>query len=140
MPPWYKVNYYPRDGDYLVKVHGKWCGPNWTGGRKLSAEDYAKRGYSWDAPCTDALDCACRQHDKACSHPKGCSKSADTKLIKAAKKQELKAFESERLLWITMNPFSSKAERKKASERRAEANAASLVITAITLARLTRRH
>lgn len=124
----------------MVKIHGNWCGPNWTGGRKLSAEDYAKRGLPWDAPCSSALDCACRHHDRACSHPKGCSRKSDTKLIKAAKKQELKPFENEKLLAIQMNPFSTKAQRKKASKRRAEADAASLVVTAITLARLTRRH
>jgi len=128
------------ESDHLVKIHGNWCGPNWTGGRKLSAEDYAKRGYSWNSSCTDALDCACRNHDRACSHPKGCSKKADTALIKVAKEVELKQWENERLLAITMNPFSSRTERKKVSKRRAEADAAALVVTAITLARLTRRH
>lgn len=123
-----------------MKIHGRWCGPNWTGGRKLSAEDYAKRGYSWDSPCSDALDCACRQHDRACSHPKGCSKKADTALIQAAKKRELKPWENEKLLATIMNPFSTKAQRDKAIKRRKEADAASLVVTAITLARLTRRH
>ena len=124
----------------LVKIHGNWCGPNWTGGRKLDAEEYAKRGYSWESACTDALDCACRDHDRACSHPKGCSKKSDSALIKAAKKLELKPFENEMLLGIALNPFASKAQRKKARTRRTQADAAELVVTAITLARLTRRH
>ena len=139
MRPVSNQSYY-REMVTLVKIHGNWCGPNWTGGRKLSAEEYKARGLSWDAPCTDALDCACRNHDRACSHPKGCSRKSDTQLIKAAKKLELKPFENEKLLGIAMNPFASKAQKKKASKRRAEADAASLVVTAITLARLTRRH
>ena len=100
-----------------MKIHGQWCGPNWTGGRKLSAEEYAKRGFSWDAPCSDALDCACRAHDKACSHPKGCSKKADTALITAARRLELSSLERIRLLGIVANPFSSRSSRQSAQKK-----------------------
>ena len=124
----------------LVKIHGNWCGPNWTGGRKLSAEEYANRGYSWDAPCTDALDCACRAHDRACSDPKGCSKASDTKLIKAAKKLQLSELQRIVELGKFSNPLASKSSRKKAEKKLDLDSKAGLVESAITLARLTRRH
>lgn len=123
-----------------MKIHGKWCGPNWTGGRKLSAEEYAKRGYSWNAPCTDALDCACRAHDKACSHPKGCSKKADTALIRSARRLELSPLERIRLNAVLANPFASGTSRKSARKKLDLDNKAGLVADAITIARLTRRH
>ena len=123
-----------------MKIHGKWCGPNWTGGRKLSAEEYAKRGYSWDAPCTDALDCACRAHDKACSHPKGCSKKADAALIKAARRLELPFVEYAKQSAIASNPFGSEKSRSRARKKVELSDKANLIADAITLASLVRRH
>ena len=41
-------------------------------------------GVNFSAPCDDALDCACRAHDKDCANPKGCSSKADRKLVTAA--------------------------------------------------------
>ena len=123
-----------------MKIHGQWCGPNWTGGRKLSAEEYAKRGYSWDAPCSDALDCACRAHDKACSHPKGCSKKADTTLIRAARRLELAPLERIRLIGVVANPFGSEKSRRSAQKKLELDDKAGQIADAITLARLVRRH
>jgi hypothetical protein len=124
----------------VVKIHGNWCGPNWTGGRKLSAEEYAKRGYSWSSACTDALDCACRDHDRACSSPKGCSKKADTALIKAAKKLQLSELERITQIGIVANPFSSVTSRSQAEKKLDLDTKAGMVESAITLARLTRIH
>jgi len=124
----------------VVRIHGNWCGPNWTGGRKLSAEDYAKRGYSWDAPCTDALDCACRTHDRACSHPKGCSKKADTSLIKSARTLQLNEVTRIIELGILANPLASRSRKKTASTKLELDSKAGQIESAITLARLTRRH
>jgi hypothetical protein len=124
----------------VIKVHGNWCGPNWTGGKKLSAEEYAARGYSWDAPCTDALDCACRNHDRACSHPKGCSKKADTALIKAAEKLQLSSFRSTVLELSLLSPRLSAGARRRNKKLLELDRKADLVIDAIALARLTRRH
>ena len=123
-----------------MKLHGNWCGPNWTGGRKLSAEEYAKRGLSWSASYTDALDCACRDHDRACSSPKGCSRKSDTRLIKEAKKLELSELQRIVELGRSSNPLASKASRRKAEKKLDLDTKAGLVISAITLARLTRRH
>lgn len=124
----------------MVKIHGDWCGPNWTGGRKLSAEDYAKRGYSWDAPCQDALDCACRTHDRACSHPKGCSKKADTALIKSAEKLQLPGHVTLRMELALLNPLLAKKKRKDYKKKLQLDKNADRIIDAIALARLTRRH
>ena len=139
MPLWYNPSCYPEWVN-LVKIHGNWCGPNWTGGRKLSAEEYANRGYSWDAPCTDALDCACRAHDRSCSHPKGCSKASDTKLIQAAKKLRLSTFQRASRQIALTNPAASSGVRRRNKTLLDLDEKAELVISAITLARLTRRH
>ena len=72
-------------GFFLVAIHGRWCGPNWTDGRNISARDYLLAGGDFKSSCVDSLDCACREHDRACSGKDGCSSSADRKL--AAKAQ-----------------------------------------------------
>lgn len=64
----------------MVKIHGNYCGPNWTAGLARPASDIKKLPYV--AP-TDALDAACRQHDLACSEG-GCSSKADTRLRNSA--------------------------------------------------------
>jgi len=69
----------------MVKIHGNWCGPNWTGGKNVSASKY--RG-SWNARAVDKLDRACRTHDKGCSKG-GCCAADDAKLVRAAMKVAL---------------------------------------------------
>jgi hypothetical protein len=68
---------------YLVKIHGNWCGPKWTGGQKVDAKDYTG---SWSYPAISKLDKACRAHDKACASrgDKGCCASDDRKLVRVA--------------------------------------------------------
>lgn len=70
----------------MVRIHGQWCGPNWTQGK---AQPASAAGVDFTAPCDDALDCACRLHDKDCSHPFGCSSRGDSKLIEVALKEAL---------------------------------------------------
>ena len=67
----------------MVRIHGQWCGPNWTQGKSQPAN---AQGVDFSAPCDDALDCACRSHDKDCSNSKGCSRKGDAKLVVAALK------------------------------------------------------
>ena len=76
---------YPLEVDTVVAIHGRWCGPNWTDGRNISARDYRLAGGDFKSSCVDDLDCACRQHDRACSGPSGCTGKADR--ILAAKAQ-----------------------------------------------------
>jgi len=70
----------------MVRIHGQWCGPNWTQGKAQPAN---APGVDFTAPCDDALDCACRSHDKDCSHPDGCSARGDSRLIEVALKEAL---------------------------------------------------
>ena len=61
-----------------LKIHGRYCGPNWTHGRRIPASDYNK--YDEVTPI-DRLDRACQAHDEDCSKG-GCSKKGDTALIR----------------------------------------------------------
>ena len=122
----------------LVKIHGRWCGPNWTGGRKLSAAQYAKRGYDWNSSCSDPLDCACRDHDFSCKT--GCTKAADTRLIRRARARVLTVGQIVKMNTALLNPFLKESKRKGIQARLNESIKADLVADAITLARLTRRH
>ena len=103
----------------MVKIHGNWCGPNWTAGRRIDALAYKQAGGQFDEPCIDKLDCACRDHDRDCANSLGCSRKGDSKLIKTA-------------LSVALNP----ANR---IFRPALADKAALVAAGITAARPTRR-
>lgn len=127
-------------GVHLAKIHGNWCGPNWTGGKNVSAQDY--KG-SWNAPCSTKLDCACRAHDKDCSHPKGCSKAGDTRLIEAANKRILPFFNKVKLeAEFASLLLRGKGESKRAKSIRSridESDDADLLVSGISIARLFRR-
>ena len=64
----------------MAKIHGNYCGPNWTAGKARPASDIDKLPYV--AP-TDALDEACMNHDRDCSQG-GCSAKGDRALRNAA--------------------------------------------------------
>ena len=72
--------------DIVVQIHGRWCGPNWTDGRNISAREYKLAGGDFKSSCLDRLDCACRTHDKDCSGRSGCTSRGDRKLALAATK------------------------------------------------------
>ena len=101
----------------MVKIWGNWCGPDWTGGQRVSAEEYQG---SWSYPAIDNLDAACRKHDRQCAGEKGCSKKADDALLKVARK-------------ISANPI----ER---IFRKSKVKASDKIIVAISAARFTRKH
>ena len=100
-------------GFFLVAIHGRWCGPNWTDGRNITARDYKLQGGDFKSPCVDSLDCACREHDRSCAGPSGCTAKADRRL--AAKAQ-----------WIAITQPRLR-------------NVAQVVASGIALASLTRR-
>jgi len=109
-------SYCQHDGDPLVRIHGNWCGPNWTGGQAVSAQDYQG---SWNASAVDRLDQACREHDKQCgTSSRGCSRSSDDKLLQEARR-------------ISANPWYRITNREMA-------RAADTVIAVISIARATR--
>jgi len=68
----------------VVQIHGRWCGPNWTDGQNIDALAHKQAGGDFKGRCVDKLDCACRDHDKDCANTKGCSVSADRKLVRTA--------------------------------------------------------
>ena len=70
----------------MVKIHGNWCGPNWTDGKVQSAREHLLAGGKFNTACVDKLDCACRKHDKGCSRKEGCSYKDDNKLIEKCDK------------------------------------------------------
>ena len=124
-----------HEGDYLVKIHGNWCGPNWTGGKKVSADEYTG---PWDGPVKSKLDACCRTHDQGCSSGQ-CSRADDTRLIACARKRILSDADQ---LWMTVqlaNPFLASAKRKKINARIKESQDAELVVTGIEIARIFRR-
>jgi hypothetical protein len=84
MQPSSKVNCYHPEAIPMVRIHGRWCGPNWTDGRNIDALAYKQAGGDFKGRCVDKLDCACRAHDKDCANTKGCSASADRKLVRTA--------------------------------------------------------
>ena len=100
----------------LVRLHGNWCGPNWTDGKAQPAN---APGVNFKGPCVDKLDCACRAHDKDCSHDLGCSKKGDSKLILEALK-------------IAANPIARIFKPDMVA-------AAEVVIPTIAAARITRK-
>ena len=84
MQPLYNLNYSVLEGEPMVRIHGRWCGPNWTDGRNIGALAYKQAGGDFKGRCVDKLDCACRDHDKDCANTRGCSAKADRKLIREA--------------------------------------------------------
>lgn len=45
----------------MVRLHGNWCGPNWTAGQHKPASDLTEEDRN--VPAVDALDTACKHHD-----------------------------------------------------------------------------
>lgn len=118
-------------GDNLVKIHGNWCGPNWTGGQRVSAQDYTG---PWDGPAISPLDQACRAHDFASRGGKT-PRTADTALIQAARKRILSDIEYFKLQLQLVNPFIDRSRRVKIVKRLRESDDATLVVAGITIAR-----
>ena len=116
---WFNQKSSHLEVDYLVKIHGNWCGPNWTAGQKVDALTYKQRGGQFNEPCIDKLDCACRKHDRDCADPRGCSRKGDSALIKTA-------------LAVALNPANRLFNPSLADK-------AALVAAGITAARPTRR-
>jgi hypothetical protein len=44
----------------LLRIHGNWCGPTWTGGHK---HEYRLAPPDYYLPPTDSMDVSCREHD-----------------------------------------------------------------------------
>ncbi len=64
----------------IVRIHGNYCGANWTHGMAIPASRYFEFP---EVTPIDALDRACQDHDKDCSNG-GCSSKGDRKLAQRA--------------------------------------------------------
>jgi RHS repeat-associated protein len=65
-----------NDPNGLWRVHGNWCGPDWTGGR---THPYTPAPPGYYLPPTDYTDTACQRHDicyAACREENKCDKNA----------------------------------------------------------------
>jgi hypothetical protein len=128
----------PLESGNLVKIHGNWCGPNWTGGRRLSARQYDERGLDWNYIAISPLDDACREHDYA-GRSGTMPAAADTRLIRAAEKRVLPWLKQLDLELQLLNPFLPSQKRKEINDRVQESADAALISTGIFIARATRR-
>lgn len=71
----------------IVRIHGNYCGPDWTAGENISARGYTLRGGQFDVKPVDWLDRLCLEHDRSCGASElGCSKAGDQALIDGIKK------------------------------------------------------
>lgn len=66
----------------IVKIHGNWCGPDWTAGQRKPAA--ALRPSDRSVRCIDKLDCACRIHDIEVFQNGGRTKGSDSNLSSKA--------------------------------------------------------
>lgn len=124
----------------LVKIHGDYCGPNWTAGKaQAAAEMYARfpRLEDWP-PGTTPLDNACRRHDWNCARHGGCTKADDQLLIDAADNRVLRDYQKARLQLSLLNPFTSRERKDKVKLRLEEALAARRVRGGIGIAKIFR--
>jgi hypothetical protein len=76
-----------RRGKGGTKIWGNYCGPMWTSGKVMAAQD--AKDEDWSVPPTDGLDFGCKEHDFECAQAGelGCPKSADQKLVSTALKE-----------------------------------------------------
>jgi len=65
----------------MVRLHGRWCGPNWTNNQVKPAKDATSADRRGN--CTDSLDCACKRHDLDIADD-GPSYESDTRLMRKA--------------------------------------------------------
>ena len=121
----------------MVKIHGNWCGPDWTGGKRLSAQEYDERGLDWKASAISPLDRGCRLHDYEGRSGK-MPRAADTRLINTARSRVLSVRKQIRLEASLLNPFISRRRRAQINERIDESIAAERVAAGISIARAFR--
>ena len=124
--------------DSLVKIYGNWCGPSWTGGRRLTAQEYDERGLDWNYTAISPLDRGCRLHDYEGRSGK-MPRAADTRLIRTARTRVLSVRKQLRLEATLLNPFISRRKRAQLNARIDESIAAERVIAGISIARPFRR-
>ena len=66
----------------IVRIHGNWCGPDWTAGQRKPAK--LLQASDRNVKCADKLDCACKVHDIDVFERGGRTKSSDKRLANIA--------------------------------------------------------
>ena len=66
----------------IVRIHGNWCGPDWTAAQKKPAKDLTLQDRG--VRCTDKLDCACKVHDIDVYERGGRTRGSDLRLANVA--------------------------------------------------------
>jgi hypothetical protein len=66
----------------MVRIHGNWCGPDWTAGQVKPAKDMIPSDYL--VRCVDRLDCACKVHDIDVFERGGRTRGSDVRLSNLA--------------------------------------------------------
>lgn len=66
----------------IVRIHGNWCGPDWTAGQVKPAKDIVAADSN--VKCIDKLDCACKVHDYDVFRNGGRSGNSDSNLAAKA--------------------------------------------------------
>ena len=120
-----------------MKIYGNWCGPNWTGGRRLTAQEYDERSLNWKGPVISPLDAGCRLHDFEGRSGK-MPRAADTRLIHTANSRVLSVRDQLKMEASLLNPFLSRKRRAQLNERIDESIAAERVAAGISIARAFR--
>ena len=73
----------------MARIHGNWCGPNWTAGQVKPASAITRADLN--VKCLDKLDCGCKQHDITIGTV-GHSFKADEKLRRIADREALRVW------------------------------------------------
>jgi len=73
----------------MTKIHGNWCGPNWTAGQVKPASAITRADLN--VKCLDKLDCGCKQHDITIGTV-GHSFKTDEKLRVIAERESLRVW------------------------------------------------
>jgi len=66
----------------IVRIHGNWCGPDWTAGQVKPAKMIIPSDD--EVRCTDKLDCACKVHDYDVFRNGGRTRNSDSNLASKA--------------------------------------------------------
>ena len=73
----------------MARIHGNWCGPNWTAGQVKPASEITRADLK--VKCLDTLDCGCKQHDITIGTV-GHSFATDEKLRRISEREALRVW------------------------------------------------
>lgn len=69
----------------MVRGYGNWCGPGWTAGKHMNAEDMTEEDR--EVPAIDGLDMACKRHDIGLHDRPWMADEINAKFVKEARQE-----------------------------------------------------